>query len=91
MQSRLLKRTARSLLITGVSVFLIGFVFRLVDAGSLTPPAPPVAGTMNTIEESYDALVGTFDSSTVVQDDDGNALEISKCIIDVVNGGAGCP
>lgn len=84
------RRVARSLLMIGVSVFAIAFLFNLVGAGSLTPLAAP-ASTMNTLEEIYDALVGAYDSSLVVADDDGNALEISKCIIDVVNGGAGCP
>lgn len=78
------------MLMVGISVFVIGFVFNLVGAGSLSPAAPP-AGTMNTIEEAYDALVGTYNSVAVVASANGNALEISKCIIDVVNGGAGCP
>jgi hypothetical protein len=65
-------------------------LFQLTGAGSISPSAPP-AGTMNSIEEIYDPLIGTYDSSAVVADDDGNALEISKCIIDVVNGGPGCP
>jgi hypothetical protein len=80
----------RSVVIVGVSVFLVMTLFRLADAGSLTPSTAPAA-TMNSIEEIYESLVGTYDSSAVVADDDGSALEISKCIIDVVNGGAGCP
>lgn len=72
-----------------VSVALIVGAFRLSVAGSLTPPAAP-AGTMNELEEVYDALVGDYDSSAVVASRNGNALEISKCIIDKVNGSP-CP
>jgi len=71
------------------SVVLIVGLFRLGEAGSLTPPAAP-AGTMNEIEEVYDALVGSYDSSAVVASRNGNALQISKCIIDKVNGSP-CP
>jgi hypothetical protein len=72
-----------------VSVGLIVGAFQLSGAGSLTPPAAP-AGTMNEIEEVYDALVGDFDSSAVVASRNGNVLEISKCIIDKINGSP-CP
>lgn len=87
------RRLVRASLMIGISVFAIVFLFRMTDAGSLTPPGVAVVPTMNTTSESYNALVGSgsFDSSAVAASANGNALEISKCIIDIVNGGPGCP
>jgi hypothetical protein len=87
-----MNRHTRSALVILLGFVSIAFAFRLVGAGSLTPSALP-AGTMNTITEVYDALVGSgsFDSTAVTASANGNALEISKCIIDMVNGGPGCP
>jgi hypothetical protein len=86
------RRLLRAVLMIGVSVFAIVFLYRLTGAGSLNPVSAP-AGTMNATEDIYDALVGSgsFDSSAVVASANGNALEISKCIIDIVDGGPGCP
>jgi hypothetical protein len=76
--------------IIGVSVVVIVFLFRLTTAGSLTPTAAP-ATSMESLEDVYGALVGTFDSSGIVASKQGGAMEISKCIISAVTGGAGCP
>ncbi len=60
-----------------------------VYAGSLTPSSSP-AGTMHTVDAIYDSLAGsTYDSSGISADNNGNALEITKCIILKTQGG-GC-
>jgi hypothetical protein len=75
--------------VTGV--VLVVSLFRLTEAGSLTPPTEPTVGTMDTLEETYDSLVSSsFDSSSVAANRDGSALEISKCIIEQITGGT-CP
>lgn len=79
----------RSLAIIVISLMVIGVAFRLVEAGSLTPSATP-ASTMNSLEDAYNALVGTFDSSSITKDLNGSALEVSRCIITQIDGGT-CP
>lgn len=74
-----------------VCMLIIVFAFRLSEAGTLAPTSPP-AGSMRSLNEIYDALVGTtYDSSAVVASRSGNALEISKCIIQKITGGTPCP
>lgn len=84
------KRFLRGASVVGLSVFISFFLFRLSTAGSLTPSAAP-ASTMNSVEEVYNSLVGTFDSSAVVASSQGNALQIAKCITSAMTGGPGCP
>jgi hypothetical protein len=83
------KSFLRSILVISASILIVFFVFRLAVAGSLTPPGAP-AGTMHSLQEMYDSLVGTFDSSAVVANSNGDALQISKCIIAQITGGS-CP
>lgn len=80
----------RSAAIIAVSFFLIAFAFRLVEAGSLSPSVATTVATMNTSSSSYNALVGTFNSTSITKDLNGSALEISRCIIDQITGGS-CP
>ena len=50
-----------------------------VYAGSLSPSGP-VASTMHSLAEIYDSIVGTFDSSSVVANQNGNLTEQLKYI-----------
>ena len=72
-----------------VSVVVVISLVRVVQAGSLTPIALPVA-TMNTLQDVYNALAGTFDSSSVVASSTGNAIALSRCIMQKLAGNA-CP
>jgi hypothetical protein len=72
-----------------ISVFVIALVFQVAGAGSLTPVAAP-AGTMHALSDVYDALVGNYDSSGVVASKQGSALQVTKCIINKINGSP-CP
>jgi len=84
------KRILRDAMVIGLSLAVIFMIFRLTSAGSLTPSASP-AGTMHSLQESYDALVGTFDSSSVVASGTGDAFQVTKCIINKLTGGPICP
>jgi len=74
---------------------LIAFVWyvqqnRAVQAGSITPPAS-VTTTMNTAQDIYDAIASsTYDSSSITSTLSGSVLQVTKCLIDKVNG-APCP
>lgn len=81
----------RNVLIVAVSVAVVTMIFRLTEAGSLTPSAPP-AGTMNSLGEIYAPLASSgYDSLGVVGSKNGNALQIAKCIISKITGGTPCP
>lgn len=76
--------------VIGVSIFVIVSVFRLSRAGLLTPSSAP-AGTFNAANEIFDALASAgFDSGSVTAVKHGNALQISRCIINRITGGT-CP
>jgi len=79
----------RNIAVIVVSVTTIAFVFQLAIAGDLFPSSGPAA-TMHTIEEVSDALVGSYDSSTVAASKSGSVLNISKCIIEQLQGNT-CP
>jgi hypothetical protein len=83
-------QAVRTVAMVGAAVFVLSLVFRVAGAGSLTPVVLP-ASTMQSVEEVYTLLVGTFDSSGVVASKQGGAMEVSKCIISAITGGAGCP
>lgn len=85
-----MKRSARSVLIVSASVFVVTGIFRLASAGSLFPPSAPAA-TMHTLQEAYDTLVGTFNSTAVVASKQGDALQVSRCIIKKITGNTPCP
>jgi hypothetical protein len=77
----LLAKHGRSALIIVVGTIVSLFLVRLTEAGTLTPVALPGA-TMHSVEEIYDSLVGSsYDSSGVNADEQGSALQISKCIL----------
>ena len=78
-----------------VSIIVFAFaiifgLFRLTNAGSLTPFASP-ASTMHSLQEVYDVLVGTFDSSAVVASKQGDVFQVTRCITQKITGGAICP
>ena len=75
-----------SAFIIGLAVLMIGLNAR---AGSLTPQESP-GSTMKTLEEIYNPLVGTFDSSSISADFNGSALQVAKCAITRMQGGS-CP
>jgi len=84
-------RKLRATLVVVVSVAVVAFVFRLSEAGSLTPTAVP-AGTMHTVESIYASLASSgYDSSAVVASKTGNVFEVTKCIINKITGGTPCP
>ena len=85
------KRSLRSFFVMAISVFIIVSLFRMTEAGSLTPALSP-ASTMNSLEDAYNALVGSsFDSSLITADKNGSAMQVAKCIIDKMTGGTPCP
>lgn len=85
------KRSLRSFFVMAISVFVIVSLFRMTEAGTLTPALSP-ASTMNSLEDAYDALVGSsFDSSLITADKDGSAIQVAKCIIEKMTGGTPCP
>lgn len=85
-----IKRTTRTLMVIVLSIIIVTALFRLTEAGSLTPSAAP-ASSMQSLDDLYQALVGTYDSSAVVASNNGSALQISKCIILKITGGTPCP
>ncbi len=84
------RKFVRTAAMIAVSAAIVFGVFRLTEAGSLTPPASP-AGTLDSVASLSDALFGTaFDSSAITASSNGNVLEVTKCIIQRLNGGT-CP
>ncbi len=67
------------LLAASTSVIAMALLFVAAKAGSLTPPGP-VGSTMRSLQEVYDAMAGTFDSSGQSADIDGNIIEQLKYI-----------
>ncbi len=84
-------RIRNKLKISILSIFaaLISFalLFVAVKAGSLTPSGP-VGATMHTLEEIYNSIAGTFDSSGQSANANGNMIQQLKYIADnlVVSG-----
>lgn len=75
----------RTLSLVFAAVFVIGVLFRLTEAGSLTPSVLPAA-TMKTLEDIFNPLAGTYDSSDVPALRNGNVLNEMKCIIGRLKG-----
>lgn len=70
------------------SGFIVAFVLRSVEAGSLTPSTSP-AGTFYTLGQIFNPLASSsYDSSGISADSQGSALEITKCIITKLHGGS---
>ncbi len=68
-----------------IIIFAVLIVSLKVEAGSLTPSASP-GSTMKTLEEIYNPLAGTFDSSSISADLNGSALQIAQCAIEKIQG-----
>jgi len=64
-------------LVVTLSLFL---TVGIVRAGSLTPSGSP-ASTMRTLQEIYDSLAGTFDSTSVTATSTGSLVQILKYIV----------
>jgi hypothetical protein len=81
----------RDILVIVVSVVVVVFVFLLTEAGVLTPTVSP-AGTLHTLENIWAPIASSgYDASGVVASKNGNALQITKCIIQAMTGGSICP
>jgi hypothetical protein len=80
----------RPFFIIASSVFIIVVIFQLAAAGLLTPSAAP-APTMNTLEETYDVLIGGFNSAAITASRSGGAIEVSKCLVQKITGQSPCP
>jgi len=63
----LIKKAGRYLIILLAVLSMLSFV---AVAGSLTPSASP-ASTMKTLQEIYDSIAGTFDSSSITASQNG--------------------
>ena len=59
----------------------------VVKAGDLIPSSSP-SSSMKSLEEIYNPLVATFDSSGVSASSTGSALQIAKCAITKIQGGS---
>jgi hypothetical protein len=86
------KRSAKIILhdlsIIVVSVSIVYFAF-IAYAGNLLPPEIGTASsTMRSLDEIYNTLAGTPDLSAVTPREDGNAMDILKCITTKMNGGS---
>jgi hypothetical protein len=81
-----IKKTIRELLIIVIAVVAVAKIVNWVQAGSLTVTNPPV-GTLRTVQEIYDSLVGTFDSTSTTANINGNALQIMKCATQILRTG----
>lgn len=68
------------LLAISTSVIVMALVFAVVKAGSLTPPPGPIVSTMKTLQEIYDTLAGTFDSTSQSANINGNIIQQLKYI-----------
>lgn len=86
------KGAVRHIAIVLTSSALIFSLFRLSEAGSLTPSSNPSAGgTLQTVQDVHSALASdSFDSSGVNAAKNGSAIGIGKCIASRITGGT-CP
>lgn len=67
------------LLAASTSVIAMALLFVAAKAGSIVPPGS-VGSTMRSLQEVYDAIAGTFDSSGQSADINGNIIEQLKYI-----------
>ncbi|OGN08280.1 MAG: hypothetical protein A2750_00465 [Candidatus Yanofskybacteria bacterium RIFCSPHIGHO2_01_FULL_45_42] len=85
-----IKKLIRETAIIILSVLAIVAVFRLVQAGSLTPSASP-ASTFNTLSDIFNSLAsGSYDSSAITANANGSSLQIMKCALQKIRTGS-CP
>jgi hypothetical protein len=86
----LIRLFKRPFFVIACSIFIIVVIFQLAAAGLLTPSAAP-APTMDTLEETYDVLVGGFNSAAITASLSGSAIEVSKCLVQKITGQSPCP
>lgn len=89
-KKKLAKDILRSLIVVVISVSVLYFALAVRAGSSLDPIVPLGTASMRSLEEIYSVLTGNYDSSTVSADENGNALEILKCITNKIDGGT-CP
>ncbi len=88
---RRIQKVIRSGAIAAFSVVIIFFVFRMVEAGSLTPSTSSPAASMRTAQEVYNVLASlSYDSSALAASRTGNAIQLVKCAINKAKAGT-CP
>lgn len=89
--SKKIKVILRDATIIVLSTALIVWLYGIARAGSLNPGSGPTAGTLKTITNVYDPLASvSYDGSGVSASSTGNALQITKCILNKMRGGS-CP
>ncbi len=88
-KKRFIQRVRSAFVLVVSIVFAVG-ILRITSAGDIDSTASP-AGTLKTLEELYDPLVGSsYNSSAVTASSSGDTLELAKCIITKIGGGS-CP
>lgn len=79
------------MLIVALSIGVVTTLFRLTEAGSLTPTTAP-ASSSESFENLYSAIASAgFNSSGLAASKNGSALQVAKCIIAKMTGGTPCP
>lgn len=81
----LLKRIFSDLLVIIISVSVLYFAL-VAYAGSLIPSGGSSVPTMMSLEDIYNVLAGT-NSVAATPKEDGNVMEILKCITTKIDGG----
>lgn len=77
----------RTVLVVALSVLVVGFIFRLTEAGSLTPSSAPATDSMPSLASISDPIFGSdYDSSDVTAKKDHSILNWTKCIIGQLKG-----
>ncbi|MEK7194682.1 MAG: hypothetical protein AAB667_00255 [Patescibacteria group bacterium] len=90
-QNHKIKTIFRDAAVIILSVGIIIWLYSIARAGSLNPGSSPTTGTLKTITNVYDPLASvSYDSSGVSASSTGNALQITKCILNKMRGGS-CP
>lgn len=85
------RRAVRNVLVVVVGIVVVATLFRLTGAGLLSPSTAP-ASSAQSFEDLYNSLASDgYDSSAVTPSKNGNALQIAKCIMAKMTGGAPCP
>jgi hypothetical protein len=79
----------RRFLIIIASAALVVGVVRFAEAGSLTPNAVP-GGTLQSLDNVYAALGGSFSSAAITASATGSAIQLAKCLAAKLTTG-GCP
>ena len=83
------KKVLKEFSVLALSVAAVVLIFHIVLAGSLTPTVAP-APTFHSLDDIYNELVGTLNSSGNSPSSTASAVNISRCIMNRLAGIA-CP